>query len=99
MCAGGSIRIRSFNITLVNYVTKHVQFKKNKGRHMNLGPDRRARWHLKNRRCGPQQDESKRASPDLRMASMLGEENNGCGDEEPQQSRICGRFVFGCERD
>jgi hypothetical protein len=26
MCAGGSIRIRSYNLTSVNYGTKHVQF-------------------------------------------------------------------------
>jgi hypothetical protein len=66
---------------------------------MNLGADRRARSHLKNGRCGPQQDDSKRRSPDLRMASTLGDENNGFGDEEPRRSRICGRFVFGRERE
>jgi hypothetical protein len=66
---------------------------------MNLGADRRARSLLKNGRCGPQQDESKRASPDLRMASTLEEENNGCGGKEPRRSQICGRFVFGRERD
>jgi hypothetical protein len=66
---------------------------------MNLGADRRAWSHHKNGRCWPHQDKSKGASLDMRMASTLGEENDGCGDEELWRSRICGCFFFGREWD
>ena len=66
---------------------------------MNLGEYRRARSHLKIGRFGPQHDESKRARPDLRMASKLGEGNEGCGGEDPRRKWICGCIVFDRERD